>query len=331
MPSRPSTGAARAASLTYGVAAREAEQESRHQGGGRRALPIALGALVAVAGVGLLIATIASHSPNSNLGSNARTSPASNGDAHNSNTTASGSTEGASGTEVTNNYSPANPPPGMVYVSGGDFIMGSGADAYERPTHETSVEPFFIDTYEVTCGEYAKFTSATGYATPPPWGGKTCPAGWERLPVTGVNWYDAEAYAAWAGKRLPSEAEWEFAARGNDGRRYPWGDEWESAASNVNGKAGQLAEVGTYRSPSPFGAYDMSGNAWEWTATDFAAYPGGSLTKPPTGKVIRGGCYASSPSQATTTYRGVWRPREEKTYDQTGFRCVMDIPKRASQ
>jgi formylglycine-generating enzyme required for sulfatase activity len=282
----------------------------RPRGGDRRALTIALGALVALVGVGLFIVAIAARrSSNTNLDSNARTAPAST-------------------VEVTNSYSPSNPPPGMIYVPGGDFLMGSGADAYERPEHEASVGPFFIDTYEVTCGEYAKFAGATGHATPSSWGGKTCPVGWERLPVTGVNWDDAQAYASWAGKRLPTEAEWEFAARGNDGRKYPWGSDWEAAAANVKSKGGQLAEVGTYRSPSPFGVYDMSGNAWEWTATDFAPYPGGDASlakKQRSGKVIRGGCYASKTEQATTTYRGVWPPQGEN-YDRTGFRCVMDVP-----
>jgi formylglycine-generating enzyme required for sulfatase activity len=303
---------------TYYTAMRETGRDPLPQPGSRRALTIALGAFVAVAGIGLLIAAIASRRPSdSNPSANASTIPSSN--------SAASSTAGVAGS-----YSPENPPPGMVYVPGGGFIMGSTADAYERPAHEASVGPFFIDTYEVTCADYAKFVSAKGHRPPPSWGGAACPAGREHMPVTGVNWDDATAYAAWAGKRLPTEAEWEFAARGNDGRRYPWGDEWESAAANVKGMSGQLADVGTYRSPSPFGAYDMSGNVWEWTATDSAAYPGAdaSVVKSlPRGKVIRGGCYASIPSQATTTYRGVWRPREEKTYEQTGFRCVMDIPR----
>jgi formylglycine-generating enzyme required for sulfatase activity len=268
-----------------------------------------LGALVAGVGVGLFIVVLASRrTPNTNPDSNVRTSPTSTA-------------------EATNNYSPSNPPPGMVYVPGGDFLMGGGADAYERPAHEASVSPFFIDTYEVTCAEYVKFTSATGRATPSTWRGKTCPSGWERLPVTGVNWDDARAYASWAGKRLPTEAEWEFAARGNDRRKYPWGDEWEAGAANVNSSNGQLAEVGTYRSPSPFGVYDMSGNAWEWTATDFVIYPGGNASlakKLRPGKVIRGGCYASKTEQATTTYRGVWPPQGED-YNRTGFRCVTDV------
>ncbi|MDT5295327.1 MAG: eukaryotic-like serine/threonine-protein kinase [Acidobacteriota bacterium] len=274
---------------------------------GRRLPVVAVGALVALIGLGLFIASLSARRGAVSNTSNASATPGGS---------AKSSSQGAT-------------PPGMVYVPGGEFIMGSDGDAYERPKHRVSVKPFFIDTYEVTCEDYAKFVRAAGHAPPPLWTNGTYPEGWARRPVTGVTWYDAAAYAAWAGKRLPTESQWEFAARGNDGRRYPWGDEWEPGAANVGGAGGELADVGSRRSPSPFGAYDMSGNAWEWTATDFDIYPGGDaslMKKQRPGKVIRGGCCTSVPAQATTTYRGVWPPQGED-YSRTGFRCVLDAPK----
>jgi formylglycine-generating enzyme required for sulfatase activity len=224
-------------------------------------------------------------------------------------------------------YSADNPPAGMVHVPGGTFLMGGNSDPFERPPHEVTVAAFFIDQHEVTCEEYAAFVRASNHRPPPSWSGGSFPQGWARLPVTGVDWNDAKAYADWAGKRLPTEAEWEFAARGTDGRRYPWGNDWRARAANV--RNAKLAEVMTHEEGvSPFGVHDMSGNAWEWTATDFAVYPGGdpSLMKnQEAGKVIRGGCYESQPREATATYRGNWPPRG-KTYDQTGFRCAMSVP-----
>jgi formylglycine-generating enzyme required for sulfatase activity len=229
------------------------------------------------------------------------------------------------------------PPPGMVHVPGGTFQMGSDFEQFEKPPHDVTVAPFYMDEHEVMCEEYAAFVRATGHRPPPSWKGGSIPEGRARFPVTGVDWDDAVAYARWAGKRLPTEAEWEFAARGTDGRRYPWGDEWRADATNVKDsrQAGaanaSLTEVMKHaHGVSPFGVHDMSGNAWEWTATDFGIYPGGdpSLMENQTaGKVIRGGCYLTGLDKATTTYRGKWPPRG-KTYEQTGFRCVMDAPSR---
>jgi formylglycine-generating enzyme required for sulfatase activity len=229
--------------------------------------------------------------------------------------------------------SPAVLPPGMVLVPGGTFLMGSDFEQFEKPPHEVTVAPFYMDEHEVTCEEYAAFVRQTGRRPPPSWADGNIPEGRARFPVTGVDWDDAVAYALWAGKRLPTEAEWEFAARGTDGRRYPWGDEWRAGAANVkeSEQAGaSLTEVSQHSAgASPFGLHDMSGNAWEWTASDFEVYPGGDpslLTNKTAGKVIRGGCYQSEPDQATTTYRGKWPPRGAKTYAQTGFRCALDAP-----
>jgi serine/threonine-protein kinase len=220
-------------------------------------------------------------------------------------------------------------PKGMTYVPGGEFIMGNASgDGFERPPHRVSVGPFFIDQYEVTCAEYARFIEKTGHAPPPGWVGGQYPQGAGRRPVTDVTWDDASAYAKWNNKRLPTEEEWEFAARGTDGRIYPWGKEWQAGMANVGGAGGgALADVGTFKGASPFDVYDMVGNAWEWTADDLRPYPGAKWEYVPQGslKVIRGGSWRESPDQATTTYRGYLPARGGKDYSATGFRCVQDI------
>ncbi|HEX8494430.1 MAG TPA: SUMF1/EgtB/PvdO family nonheme iron enzyme [Pyrinomonadaceae bacterium] len=220
------------------------------------------------------------------------------------------------------------PPPGMVYVPGGTFTIGrNDGDEYERPAYQATINPFFIDTHEVTNEEYAKFVWATGWQPPPTWINKTYPAGAALKPVTGVTWEDARAFARWSGKRLPTEDEWEFAARGKDGRRYPWGNEWRAGLANADGASSGMADVGAYRGASPFGAFDMVGNAWEWTDSKLIPYPGGTLPIKVSDnlKVIRGGAYLSNRNQATTTYRRGWRANEETDYSNTSFRCVKEI------
>ena len=227
---------------------------------------------------------------------------------------------------------PQNPPSGMVYLPGGTFKMGrNDGDDYEKPAHDVTIKPIFIDIYEVTNAEYLKFVEATGYKPPLTWKGNVIPEGGERKPVTNVNYYDAEAYAKWAGKRLPTEEEWEYAARGNDGRLFPWGgDKWDKdkALANANATAKSLTDVGSYKDGvSPFGIYDMAGNAWEWTSTPLAAYPEGKLPEVPVKEtmVIRGGCYLSGLDGVAATYRGFVRKTGEESYKQTGFRCVKDL------
>lgn len=219
-------------------------------------------------------------------------------------------------------------PAGMVYVPGGTFTMGREAgDDAERPPHQVTVKPFFIDADEVTNDDYEKFVKATSRRPPLTWKDNTFPQGEGRRPVTGVTWDDASDFARWANKRLPSEAEWEFAARGTDSRLYPWGNDWQASA-NANGAEQSTADVGAYRSTSPFGTSDMVGNAWEWTSSDFRSYPGRGLpAAQQTGdlKVIRGGCYESTKDYATTTYRAGWPARGAPTYAQTGFRLAKDV------
>jgi serine/threonine protein kinase len=262
------------------------------------------------------------NSDNENTNSRQET-PAGNGGA----TTTTGNaanTNSAGGERV-----PAQPPPGMAYVPGGVFTMGSNdGDEYERPAHRVSVRPFYMDKYEVTCEGYARFLQGANYPRlPAGWRGRSCPPGASRLPVAGVTWDDASAYARWAGKRLPTEEEWELAARGTEGLRYPWGDEWRTGMANADsdGAANKgVAEVGKYGGESPSGLLDMAGNIWEWTASPFTVYPGGQSRQPPAGdyRVVRGGSWDSSKKFATTTYRGYW-PRDTAK-PTIGFRCAKD-------
>lgn len=225
-------------------------------------------------------------------------------------------------------------PARMAYVPGGEFTMGRGAgDEYEAPPHTVSVRPFYIDLYEVTCEEYARFVKAENHAAPQNWPDGRYPPGAAQHPVTGVTWDDARRYAEWAGKRLPTEEEWEFAARGTDGRLYPWGNEWKVGMANAGGGlggGGGLADVGVFKGASPFGAYDMVGNAWEWTADDLRPYPKGRLPEQEVDglKVIRGGFWGSRTVKATTTFRRGWPARGAHEYVNTGFRCAMSLPER---
>ena len=223
------------------------------------------------------------------------------------------------------------PPNGMAYIPGGDFMMGrdDGRDESEKPAHNVTVKPFFMDVYETTNEEYAEFVKATGRKPPQNWKGGNYPDGQAKFPVVGVNWEDAAAYAGWTGKRLPTEEEWEFAARGTTGFLYPWGNDWNQDNANANDPGGTFAEVGRFKGVSPFGLYDMVGNAGEWTADDFKAYPNGKAidasgrrTKL---KTIRGGYYYTPKEYATTTHRIDWAATGAVNYNYTGFRCAKDL------
>lgn len=221
------------------------------------------------------------------------------------------------------------PPPGMAYVPGGEFRMGSDdGDGFSRPAHTVTVSPYFIDITEVTNRAYRDFVRATGHDPPPGWAGETFPESVADDPVTGVTWYEAAEYAAWMGKRLPTEAEWEFAARGSDGRTYPWGDQWEPTLSNTGNASKDVRTVGQ-GGQSPFGLFDMAGNAWEWTSSDARAYPGGKEfpRSPLLLKIIRGGNWKSDQKTASTFFRGYYGAAGERDYLGTSFRCVKDLPK----
>jgi formylglycine-generating enzyme required for sulfatase activity len=221
----------------------------------------------------------------------------------------------------------------MVLVPPGEFTMGSwSGDADERPVRRVYVNAFFMDMYHVSVGQYAKFLDETPHDAPPEWNIMSR-AQHQKRPVVNVEWTDAAAYCTWAGKRLPTEAEWEKAARGTDGRVYPWGDEYPTRlrANSGNDKWSDhwvVAPVGTLEAgKSPYGIYDMAGNVWEWVSDWYAPdyYRTGPLrnpTGPPTGeyKVVRGGSWGSN-------VEGL-RSAERETHVQsfrgfgTGFRCA---------
>jgi formylglycine-generating enzyme required for sulfatase activity/predicted RNA-binding Zn-ribbon protein involved in translation (DUF1610 family) len=218
-------------------------------------------------------------------------------------------------------------PTDMVPVPAGSYTVGcDDGDQYAKPSHSVVLPAFLIDRTEVTNAQYQKFISASGHQAPDTWQGGTFPEGKDNFPVTGVTWQDAADYASWAGKRLPSEAEWEAAARGPDGRIYPWGNEWQKAFANTGTAA--TTEVGSFPDGvSPFGAVDMIGNVWEWTADEFDLYPGSAATLPKslkpgvTYRVIRGGAYdVTQPAISSACYRGF--VDASKSYPKTGFRCA---------
>jgi eukaryotic-like serine/threonine-protein kinase len=258
-------------------------------------------------------------------------------------TVATGASQASSGKRSSS--APVNPEPiapqGMVYIPGGVLKIGRDAgEANERPAHPSTINPFFLDRIEVTNEEYQKFIDATGHIAPPSWQNNRYAAGADKNPVNDVTWEDASIYANWASKRLPTEEEWEFAARGPEGRIYPWGNEWKDGAANISAIAGekrQILPAGQFPAgASPFGILDLSGNLWEWTSSDYKEYPGGTKISIPEGysnlKVIRGGSYESEIRYATATLRVGWPATRinwpggtEPKYEGTGFRCAQDI------
>ncbi|MFN3681425.1 MAG: formylglycine-generating enzyme family protein, partial [Nitrospira sp.] len=238
----------------------------------------------------------------------------------------------------------------MVLVPAGSFPMGvplgerdGGEDEY--PRHEVFVDAFFIDVFEVTNGRYFEFVKSTGHRVPlhpkdqtrSLWRGDTITDSLADRPVINVDWYDAAAYCAWAGKRLPTEAEWEMAAKGPSDRRYPWGNV-EPTAKHLNYNQRWIGEktlmpVGSYEAgKSPYGVYDMAGNVWEWVndwydPQYYAKSPSKNPRGPVTGtkKVIRGaGWQNETPTVRVFTRLGV---DPSMRNESTGFRCAMDAPK----
>jgi serine/threonine-protein kinase len=237
---------------------------------------------------------------------------------------------------VSNANTPANAnrgttdpvPSGMILINGGKFVMGNNIsdDPAEAPEHEVTVKSFYIDKYEVTNQQYYEFVKDSGYAIPDHWSNGRFEEGQENFPVVNVSWNDAQAYARWAKKRLPSEEEWEFAARGQDRRLYPWGKQFSAVNANTkeSGK-NSTTLVGSFGSAgaSPFNVMDMSGNALEWTASPYKLYPG-SEAKPVDGvMVLRGGSFTQDQFLATATARSLQRPDFKRHY--IGFRCARDV------
>ena len=185
--------------------------------------------------------------------------------------------------------------------------------AFELPKQQKQVVAFYIDRYEVTNAQYAQFLKETGHRLPKYWTRQLLNS--PRQPVVGVGWADAEAYAQWAGKRLPTEEEWEKAARGTDGRAWPWGNKPDNAVYNGRAQGrGAPVNVGSFpQGDSPYGVGDMAGNVWEMTSGN---YEGG-------GKTMRGGSFLNPLGDVRVTVR--WAAGDEdRGAVWLGFRCAMD-------
>jgi iron(II)-dependent oxidoreductase len=272
----------------------------------------------------------------------------------------------------------APPPPparvpvsGEVLVPGGSFTMGTSTEPWaldnERPAHVVDVPAFMIDAAPVTNGEYAQFIADGGYDDPRWWSpqgwahrtsaGLVAPMHWTRdgdgwvytrfgrtepvhpdEPVVHVCFYEAQAYAAWAGKRLPTEAEWEKAARfdpaSGRSRRYPWGDEDPTPAhANLGQRHLSPAPVGAYPAgASPLGVHQLLGDVWEWVDTDFRGYPGfvafpyreySEVFFGSEYKVLRGGSFGTDPVACRGTFRNWDYPIRRQIF--AGFRCARDL------
>lgn len=260
---------------------------------------------------------------------------------------------------------------GMVLVQGGKFQMGTeDGMLFESPVHDVTVKKFLIDEHEVTVGQFAEFVEATKYVTEAErfgWSavfdlktgewGRVDGANWRRPegerdaqsnePVVQVSWADANAYAKWAGKRLPTEAEWEFAARGGlPGKKYSWGDElrpggkpvanwWQGVFPEKNTQEDGFISRAKVKSfpPNGYGVYDTAGNVWEWTADWFAedyykSSPASDPKGPDSGveRTIRGGSWMCA-ENFCTNYRVAARSHAtpDSGLNNLGFRCVKDI------
>ncbi|MGD8567671.1 MAG: SUMF1/EgtB/PvdO family nonheme iron enzyme [Gammaproteobacteria bacterium] len=240
-----------------------------------------------------------------------------------------------------------------IEIPAGEFIMGSDSertDVQNRPRHKVSLEKYYIDKYPVTNVQYARFIAATRHRPPLDWVNGKIPDQKYLHPVTMVSWYDARDYCHYAGKRLPTEAEWEKAARGTKGNRWPWGDKMDPSRVNTYYNVGATTKVTRYKSgKSPYGVMDLAGNVSEWTASDFKPYEGSdapaSLFKPKAvvagtpadkamkvGKLVeldkgafkvrRGGSWKSDPFSTSAYHRNYSLPNYAS--DFFGFRCVKD-------
>ncbi len=224
---------------------------------------------------------------------------------------------------------PAKPPitPGaMVFVPAGEFIFGTNdKESSAYPEQKVNLPAYWIDKYEVTNAEYLDFSIKSGYASEGQNWRLHFTAQKANYPVMNITWSDAGAYCKAAGRRLPTEEEWEKAARGTDGRRYPWGDKWEAGRTNTF-EAGlrDAAEIAKYDDVSPYGAYDLLGNVQEWTATWYKAYKGNPKKDSNFGeryRVVRGLSHGIYGSRTPISTRSAYLPKALYGF---GCRCAKD-------
>jgi formylglycine-generating enzyme required for sulfatase activity/predicted Ser/Thr protein kinase len=219
-------------------------------------------------------------------------------------------------------------PPDMVHVPAGEFTMGSNeGESDEQPVHTVYLDAFYIDKTEVTNTQYRACVEA-GSCDAPSDTIYCDDADYAQHPVVYVNWNDADAYCRWAGKRLPSEAEWEKAARGTDGRTYPWGEGVDCDHAQYRGCGGQTVPVGSRpKGASPYGTLDMAGNVYEWVADwygedYYSRSPGRNPSGPDFGeyRVLRGGSWISVPDDVRGANRAWYVPVSR--FNGRGFRCA---------
>jgi len=215
----------------------------------------------------------------------------------------------------------------MVYIPAGEFLMGSSNGfSNEKPLHKVYVKAFWIDKYPVTVGEYREFVKLTGHKSEPD---EYRPEEEfsDDMPITYVSWNDASAYASWMGKRLPTEAEWEKAARGTDGREWPWGNEWDrEKLASREGNHTAPVPVGKFPGgQSPYGVMDMAGNVWEWTSDSERPYPYEGPFEDENLKIFRGGSWSHDKKYARCSMR--YTAGQDGWANDLGFRCVMSAGK----
>lgn len=235
-----------------------------------------------------------------------------------------------------------------VLVPAGAFIMGSDkidkenkwrefgyAQPWfldEHPQHRVNLPAFYIDRHEVTNAAFARFLSNSGRTNPRRMREEVAKqkSTWANEPVANITWQLASDYCVAAGKRLPTEAEWEKAARGTDGREYPWGDAWDTLRANAGGGSGVLPVESFPTGVSPFGVHDMAGNVAEWVSDNYRTYTGADFVSPAYGethKVVRGGGWGGIGHYAVPHfYRAAYRDYElpDRVFNDIGFRCAKD-------
>lgn len=233
----------------------------------------------------------------------------------------------------------------MIYIPAGEFLMGSDEDDNEKPVHEVYLDGFYAARHPVTNVQYREFVTATEHRSPRHWKGITYPEGKGDHPVVWVSWHDARAYCSWLSEktgqeiRLPTEAEWEKAARGTDGRKYPWGNEFDRSKCNTKQLVmyhaapvgvGDTTPVGKYspEGDSPYGVADMAGNVFEWTSSLYKPYP----YDPGDGRedflahrrpALRGGAFFDLRPSVRCAFRSWYGPVLRDYHLGIGFRVVV--------